>query len=83
MKHFVLCFFFKDEEHDFPLPSWIPKLHKCPYKHRHITISTRSSSRSLFNEIALMSPAIITGLLFYKRSESDVDTQVARLCFTF
>jgi hypothetical protein len=32
---------------DIPLLYWIPKLHKCPYKQRYITGTTKCSTEPL------------------------------------
>ena len=37
----------KDEELDLPSLYWIPKLHKCPYKHHSIPGSVKGSTKHL------------------------------------
>jgi len=46
----VLCSFgisTKDEELDLPSLYCIPKLHKCPFKQRYITMSAKCSTKPL------------------------------------
>ena len=61
----VLCSFgisTKDEELDLSSLYWIPKLHKCPVKHRYITGSAKCSTKPLSKLLTCILSAVKTGL---------------------
>ena len=61
----VLCSFgisSKDDELDLPSLYWIPKQHKCPYKHRYIAGSSKCSTKPLSKLLTSILSAIKAGL---------------------